>query len=186
MTDRIPSAPLTAESRERLREIRLTLQSGETAKAAADAERALADGIRHPFLFNTLAMHLESQDLLGDAEANLRTGLELAPDDAGCLHALGLLLLRLERADEARALFERVLELHPDFAPAMVALGQVLETVGELPAAEARYASALALQPGNLLARAGLASVYERRGERKRARELGLAVLDSEPNYPPS
>ncbi len=186
MTDRNSSAPLTAESRNRLHAIRLTLQSGETAKAAADAEHALAIGIRHPFLFNTLAMHLESLDRLGDAEANLRSGLEMSPDDAGCLHALGLLLLRVERPDEARALFERVLELHPDFAPAMVALGQVLETVGELPAAEARYTSALALQPGNLLARAGLASVYGRRGERARARELGLAVLDSEPNYPPA
>jgi Flp pilus assembly protein TadD len=178
--------PLSPETVEKLRSVRQTLHSGDVAAAAAGAESVLASGIRHPFLFNTVAMHAESRGRLTEAEASLRQGLELAPDDAGCLHALGLLLLRLERPDEARPLFERVLELHPDLAPALVGLGQALEAVGELPAAEARYSSALALQPTNLLARAGLASVCVRRGERARARELGLAVLAAEPNYPPA
>jgi Flp pilus assembly protein TadD len=178
--------PLSPAAVEKLRAVRQTLHSGDVAAAAAGAETVLASGIRHPFLFNTVAMNAESQGRLAEAEASLRQGLDLSPDDAGCLHALGLLLLRLERPDEARPLFERVIQLHPELAPAFVGLGQALEAVGELPAAEARYSSALALQPTNLLARAGLASVSVRRGDRTRARELGLAVLAAEPNYPPA
>jgi tetratricopeptide (TPR) repeat protein len=178
--------PLSPEAVEKLRAVRQTLHSGDVAAAAARAETVLASGIRHPFLFNTVAMNAESQGRLAEAEASLRQGLELSPDDAGCLHALGLLLLRLERPDEARPVFERVIELHPNLAPAFVGLGQTLEAVGELLAAEARYSAALALEPTNLLARAGLASVHGRRGDRTRARELGLAVLAAEPNYPPA
>lgn len=181
-----PMSTLSPETRERLRQVRETVQAGDLPGAAALAERALTDGIRHPFVHNTLAMHRESMGRFAEAEGSLRQGLDLAPDDAGCLHALGLLLLRLERPDEARPLFERVVELHPDLAPAVVALGQVLETLGELPAAESRYTRALELQPANLLARAGLASVCVRRGDRPGARRHGAAVLAAEPNYPPA
>ena len=181
-----PAHALTAEARERLRAIRQTLQSGNIAGAASQAEHALADGLRHAFLFNTLAMQLEAQGRLIEAEETLQRGLALAPDDAGCLHALGLLLLQLDRAEDARPLLERVVKMHADFAPALVALGQTLEALGELPAAEARYEAALARQPGNLLARAGLASICGRRGEWTVAREHGLAVLAAEPNYPPA
>jgi Flp pilus assembly protein TadD len=131
-------------------------------------------------------MDLEARGQLGQAEVRLREGLALDDDDVGSLHALGLLLLRRERPDEAQPLFERVIELHPDFGPAHAALGQALEAVAELPAAEARYTAALALDPGNLLARAGLASVHGRRGDRASARRLGAEVLAVEPNYPPA
>jgi tetratricopeptide (TPR) repeat protein len=186
MTSPPSSTTLSPDALEKLRAIRQTLQAGDVAAAAASAETVLAAGVRHPFLFNTVAMHAETMGRLAEAETHLRLGLDLSPDDTGCLHALGLLLLRLERPDEAKALFERVIERHPQFAPALVGLGQALESVGELLAAEARYAAALAVEPANLLARAGLASVHGRRGERARARELGLAVLAAEPNYPPA
>src|SRR4051812_17980450 len=183
---RTKPSDLSPEVRNRLRAIRPTLQSGDAVGAASQAEAALRDGVRHPFLFNTLAMQLEAAGRLDASEARLREGLELAPDDPGCLHALGLLLLRQERPDEAQAAFERVLEKQPDFAPALVALGQALEAAGLLPAAEARYRAALEKQPGNLLARAGLASGCGRRGDRAAAREHGLAVLAADPNSPPA
>ena len=186
MTEPRTAAPLSPQVRERLKAVREIAQSGDMDAAGAEAERVLAEGVRHPFLFNIQALQREARLEFAQAETSLREGLALAPEDIGCLHALGLLLLRLERADEARPLFERVLELRPDFAPAEVALGQALETLGELPAAEARYASALALDPRNLLARAGLASLHGRRGDRAQARTLGLEVLTAEPNYPPA
>lgn len=180
------STPLTAEFRARLREIRATLQAGDAAGAARESERALGEGLRHPFLFNTLAMQLETEGRLDEAEAALQAGLDISPDDVGCLHALGLLLLRLEKPEQAQAMFERVLAVHPDFAPAVVASGQALEATGLLPAAESRYRAALVLAPGNLMALAGLASVCGRRGDRAQARELGARVLGAEPNYPPA
>jgi tetratricopeptide (TPR) repeat protein len=181
-----PPVGLSPEIRDRLHAIRGVLQSGDIVSAARDADQALRDGVRHPFLFNTVAMHLEAEGRLDEAERVLRDGLAAAPDDAGLLHALGLLLLRLEKPDEALTLFERVLAGRGDFAPALVALGQALEATGVLPAAEARYREALSLAPGNLLALAGLASVSVRRGDRKQARAYGAQVLAAEPNYPPA
>jgi tetratricopeptide (TPR) repeat protein len=181
-----PKATLSDAERERLRGIRDALQTGDASRAAREAEAALASGIRHPFLLNVLAMDAEASGDLDRAEALLRAGLELAPDDIGCRHALGLTLLRLERPEEAQPIFERVLELKPDFAPALVALGQALEAAGLLITAEARYQRALELDPRNLLAEAGLASVLVRRGDSAAALTRALAVLAVEPNYPPA
>jgi tetratricopeptide (TPR) repeat protein len=184
-TPTVPPRPtLTDAERERLRGIRALAQQGETDSAARAAREALEQGLRHPFLFNVLAMADEARGELGSAQGHLEAGIELAPDDLGCLHALGLTKLRLERPEEAQALFERVVELKPDFAPALVALGQALEASGSLLAAEARYEAALALQPGNVLAEAGLASVLVRRGEAAAALERAEKVLAVEPNYP--
>ena len=169
-----------------LRAVRDSLQHSGVYAAAALAQRALTGGTTHPFLFNVVALQLEADGRLLDAAASLRRGLELAPDDVGCLHALGLLALRLEEPEEARVSFERVIELQPDFAPAHVALGQALEATGLLPPAEARFNRALALQPDNLLAAAGLAGILGRRGEHAAAREHAHRVLAAQPNYPPA
>jgi tetratricopeptide (TPR) repeat protein len=169
-----------------LRAVRDTLQRSGVEAAAGLAQRALADGTTHPFLFNVIALGLEADGKLLDAAASLRRGLELAPDDVGCLHALGLLALRLEEPEEAQVSLERVIELQPEFAPAYVGLGQALEAIGLLPAAEARFDRALSLQPGNLLAAAGLAGILGRRGEHAAARERAQQVLAAQPNYPPA
>src|SRR6185295_16952100 len=173
MTRQDPVFELSPAGRDRLRGVRSLLQAGELTRAAGEARAALDSGLRHPFLFNALAVELESRQQLAEAEASLREGLALAPGDVGTLHALGLLLLRRERPEEARPLFEQVLARMPDFAPAQVALGQALEGAGLLPAAEAAYRRGLKLEPGNLLAHAGIASVCVRRGERAQAREHG-------------
>ncbi|MEJ0086583.1 MAG: sulfotransferase [Pseudomonadota bacterium] len=169
-----------------LRAVRDALRESGASVAAELAQRAIGQGTVHPFLFNVVALQLEADGKLSDAAENLRRGLALADDDVGCLHALGLLALRLEEPDEARACFERVVELRPEFAPAHVGLGQALETAGLLPAAEARFKHALALQPGNLLAEAGLAAILGRRGAHAAARECAHRVLSAQPNYPPA
>ena len=169
-----------------LRAVRDTLQRSGVHEAAALAQRALAAGTSHPFLFNVVALQLEADGKLLDAAASLRRGLAVSPDDVGCLHALGLLALRLEEPEEARVSFERVIELQPGFAPAHVALGQALEAAGLLPPAEARFNRALELQPDNLLAAAGLAGILGRRGEHAAARERAHQVLAAQPNYPPA
>jgi tetratricopeptide (TPR) repeat protein len=169
-----------------LRAIRDTLQRSGAHAASLLAGRALAGGAAHPFLYNVVALALEADGKLLDAATSLRRGLELAADDVGCLHALGLLALRLEDPDEARACFDRVIGLKPEFAPAYVGSGQALEALGLLPAAEARYSRALELQPGNVLAEAGMSAVLGRRGEHAAARERARRVLAVQPNYPPA
>ena len=105
----------------------------------------------------------------------------------GCLHALGLVALRLEQPDEARACFERVIELQRDFAPALVGLGQALEASGRAAAAEARYQRALALAARQPAGRGG-ARRDSRAARRTHARRVRArcAVLTAQPNYPPA
>ena len=152
----------------RLREIQNLARAGELPRAADLSKQALAAGIQHAFLYSVIAMQLEGEGKVEDAAATLRLGLTHFGDDIGCLHALGLCLLRLEQPEAAQPLFERVTELREDFAPAFVGLGQAFEASGSMHAAESRYRRALALQPGNLMAEAGLASVLGRRGRPRR------------------
>jgi tetratricopeptide (TPR) repeat protein len=168
----------------RLREIQNLARAGELPRAADLSKQALASGIQHAFLYSVIAMQLEGEGKIEEAAATLRLGLSHFADDVGCLHALGLCLLRLEQPEAAQPLFERVTSLREDFAPALVGLGQAFEASGSMHAAESRYRRALVLQPGNIMAEAGLASVLGRRGEHAEAHALALKVLAAEPNYP--
>ena len=49
-----------------------------------------------------------------DAEATLREGLRVSPDDATLHHALGLSLVRQRKGTEALAELKRAVELDPD------------------------------------------------------------------------
>jgi tetratricopeptide (TPR) repeat protein len=177
---------LSPAERDILRAIRDLATHGELPRAAGDARAALARGLRHPFLFNVIAMELEGAGKLREAVQTLDEALDEFADDLACRQARGLCLLRLERPEEAREDFERVVALKPDFAPGFTALGQAFEASGLLPAAESRYRRALALDATNIMAESGLASVLGRRGDHDEARERALRVLAAEPNYPPA
>jgi Flp pilus assembly protein TadD len=69
----------------------------------------------------------------------LRATLGLAPDDAGLHHALGLVLVRLKRSDEALGEFRRAAELEPDqpryayvYAVGLHSAGRGLEAMAAL------------------------------------------------------
>jgi tetratricopeptide (TPR) repeat protein len=186
VTARAPRRELTPSDKDTLRAVRALAMEGKLAEAAGAARAALDSSLRHPFLFNVIAMELESSGRLAEAVGVLDGAIEEFPDDLACLQARGLCLLRLEQPEAARDDFERVVGLKPDFAPGFTALGQACEATGELPAAESRYRRALALEPANIMAEAGLASVLGRRGDHDEARERALRVLEREPNYPPA
>src|SRR5262245_11045180 len=94
-----PQRDPTAD-RETLRNSQGVIRRGNLAAATDLAETALASGLEHPFLFNLVATRHEDQGRLDVAVELLRRGLALQPEDAGCLHALGLLLNRLEAPAE--------------------------------------------------------------------------------------
>jgi tetratricopeptide (TPR) repeat protein len=177
---------LSAQERDTLRAIRAMATSGDLAGAGLAARSAFDAGLRHPFLYNVIAMDLETAGKLPEAIEVLDEALEQFPDDVACLQARGLCLLRTEQPEAARADFERVTTLKPDFAPGFTALGQACEACGLLPAAESRYRRALALDATNIMAEAGLASVLGRRGDHHEAHQRALRVLAAEPNYPPA
>ncbi len=170
--------------RDTLRRIHGVAHSGNPAGAATLAEEALASGLEHPFLFNLVALKRENQGQLEQAVELLRRALEIEPEDVGCLHALGILLNRLEASQEALDKFDEVIRLKPTFAPAYACRGAALEALAMLDVAEQSYRRALELQPTNIAAQDGLASLYSRRGDHANARRLAEEVLRIEPNFP--
>src|SRR5690348_8838778 len=87
-----PVQPDADARRARLQEVHALAQRGEIDAAAGLAERALADGVEHPLLLNLVAVKLEAEGRLAEAEARLRRAAELAPGEPGVLNALGLVL----------------------------------------------------------------------------------------------
>jgi tetratricopeptide (TPR) repeat protein len=172
------------DDRARLRNILVTAQGGDLNGAAVLAEQALADGLRHPMLYNLLALRLENEGRLDEAVTLLRQALQSTPRDVSLLNALGLCLNRLDRWNEALAIFEEIIAIDPAFAAAYCSRGTSLEALGLLQAAEASYRRTLELQPRNLAALAGMASLCSRRGDHEDARRYAEQVLALEPNYP--
>lgn len=170
--------------RERLRSVQALAQAGQHAEAAALAEKARADGLEHPLLYNVLALELESKGRLPEAEALLRSAVRLAPGDVASRNALGLCLLRLERPDEALVQFESALDrqsrlpfLHANRGTALAALRRVRD-------AEASFERALALDERQGVALAGLANIASSRGAYAEARARAEKTLQLMPGYP--
>ena len=170
--------------RERLRSVQALVRAGQHAEAAALAQKARADGLEHPLLYNVLALELERQGRLPEAEALLQSAVMLAPGDVASRNALGLCLLRLERPDEALVQFESALTresrlpfLHANRGTALVALRRVRD-------AEASFERALALDEHQGVALAGLAKIASSRGAYPEARARAEKTLQLMPGYP--
>jgi tetratricopeptide (TPR) repeat protein len=173
-----------AADRERLRSIQRLAQSGQHAEAAALAQAARAAGLEHPLLYNVLALKLESEGRLSEAQALLQNAVRLAPGDVASRNALGLCLLRLDRPDEALVQFESALAgesrlpfLHANRGAALFALRRVGE-------AQASFERALALDERQPVALAGLASLASSRGAYPEARARAEKALELMPGYP--
>ena len=173
-----------AADRERLRSIQRLAQSGQHAEAAALAQAARAQGLEHPLIYNVLALKLESEGRLPEAEALLRNAVRLAPANVASRNALGLCLLRLERPGEALVQFESALAgesrlpfIHANRGAALFALRRVGE-------AEASFQRALALDERQAVALAGLANIASSRGAYSEARARAEKALQLVPGNP--
>ena len=175
------AAPTDDARRARLQAVHALAQRGEIEAASALAEQVLAEGIEHPLLLNLVAVKLETEGRLDEAEARLRRAVELAPREVGMLNAHGLALGRLERPREALERFEAVVASAPQFAPGHYNRAAALDALGRLSEAEAGYRRALELQPEHVPARAGLASLALRRGRHLDAKRLAEQALATEP-----
>jgi tetratricopeptide (TPR) repeat protein len=177
--DRDPAA-----DRERLRSIQRLAQAGQHAQAAALAQAARADGLEHPLLYNVLALKLESEGRLPEAEALLQSAVRLAPADVASRNALGLCLLRLERPDEALVQFESALARESGLAFIHANRGSALIALRRVGDAEASFQRALALDERHGVALAGLAHIASSRGAYPEARARAEKALQLMPGYP--
>ncbi len=96
-----------------------------------------------------LAILLQKNDQLTEAEELYRRALALVPDHARALHYAGVLAHQQGRRSEAVALIERSLVLEPDHADWLNNLGIVLQGDGRFDAAIAAYRRAIGLDPNH-------------------------------------
>ncbi|MBI4879284.1 MAG: tetratricopeptide repeat protein [Planctomycetes bacterium] len=118
----------------------------------------------------------------GNWETVARIGqvlIETDPDDPDVHGNLGLALMRLDRVDEADALFRAAVESFPDSVRLINDHGLLLEGVGRYQEAEERFARAADL--GSLDGLENLAVLRLRLGDVASARERFQAVLGRDP-----
>ena len=122
-------------------------KSGETARARAAFERALALQPDLAEASNDLGALLAQGGDLDAAIARFRAALASTPDYPDALNNLGYALLLTGHDEEARALYEKALALQPDFPEALNNLGLLFGRAGDLDRAERYFRDALAGAP---------------------------------------
>jgi tetratricopeptide (TPR) repeat protein len=155
---------------------------GDDAGAYRVLTKGLEDHPDTPDLIYDLAMVAEKLDKVDEAEARLKRLVELKPDDAQALNALGYTIVdRTARVDEGLALIERAHQLSPKDPFILDSLGWALYRLGKLDDAERYLRAALEGRPDAEIA-AHLGEVLWRKGERDQARAVWKAQLDSNPD----
>lgn len=163
-------------------EAQVLREAGDDAGAYQVLVKGLADHPDAPDLIYDLAMVAEKLDKIDEAESRLKRLVELKPDDAQALNALGYTLVdRTPRTDEGLAFIERAHKLSPTDPFILDSLGWAFYRKGQLDEAERYLQQALDGRPDAEIA-AHLGEVLWRKGERDRARALWKAQLDSNPD----
>ena len=166
----------------RLEAVEAAVVAGDIGRAVMLAEQALAQGLRHPALFNLRAFKAEQAGRLEAALADLQSALALAPDDASILNALGIAYTGLERNIEAVEALRRATTIAPNFPQAWNNRGLAEQACGDLAAAKASFEHAAALAPAFAEPRGRLALFAARRGALDEARRWAQATLAIRPN----
>ena len=167
-----------------LREVLGYAQNRDIARAAAIAERAVADGFEHPLLLNVLATRLEQGGRFEEAVAFLERAVSIAPGDVPARNALALALQRVGRPAEALEHAEEILKAHPDLSFVHANKGDALVALGFLGRGQASHLRALELDPANLASVVSLASIASHLGKHEEARGWAERVLAKMPNFP--
>ena len=175
---------VTKEQRVQVRqaEAQVLRDSGDDAGAYRVLTKSLEDYPDTPDLIYDLAMVAEKLDKVDEAEMRLKRLVELKPDDAQALNALGYTIVdRTSRTDEGLALIERAHQLSPKDPFILDSLGWAFYRMGRLDDAERYLRAALEKRPDAEIA-AHLGEVLWRKGEREQARAIWKAQLDSNPD----
>ncbi len=153
------------------------LQTGNMAGALQIAAQAAAAGIAHPKLLTLAAHEALNRNDTETALAHAGRARELAPRDVDALNALGLALMRANRAREAVAVYESALRQMPGMAALRFNKACAHEELSELKRAQAEFERAMSLQPVYPEALARMAGIAVRRGDTAAARRHGQRAL---------
>ena len=180
----LPAVTIEQRIQVRQAEASLLRESGDNRGAYALLEKALAEHPDAPDLLYDSAMVAEKVDRVDVAETRLRKLVELKPDDAQALNALGYTLVdRTPRLEEGRVLIEKALKLSPDDPFILDSMGWALFKLGRNDEALTYLLKAFAGRPDAEIA-AHLGEVLWAKGERDRAKEVWAAQLREAPENP--
>jgi predicted TPR repeat methyltransferase len=127
----------------------------------------------------SVAVLMQQQGRIDDAEKICRAVLEGIPDHPDALHFLALAIHRRGAHAEAEAIIEAVLARHPNHADAWSNLGIFRKTAGRIDAAAEAFERAIALDPQHANAWSNLGIVRRAQGrldEAEAAYQRALAV----------
>jgi Tfp pilus assembly protein PilF len=164
--------------------IEQALAQGDIQRAASVAEVALAAGQVDPLALNLAAWRREEAGDYAGAHRLLRQALELSPGDVAVLGAIGAVLRKEHRLDEALAVLDRVVAAEPRHSAAWLERGYTLEALRSEAAAVESYERALAIDPDLAPALGKLADIAAKKGERDRARACAERALALDPANP--
>jgi tetratricopeptide (TPR) repeat protein len=152
-------------------ESQLLREAGRTADAHATLNTALEQQPDQPELIYEVALLAEKLGRVDEMESRLRRLIEIKPDHAHALNALGFSFAdRNIRLDEARTLIERAIELAPNDAFILDSKGWVLFRQGQLQAALDVLNQAFGIRPDPEIA-AHLGEVLWSLGRKDEARQ---------------
>jgi len=135
-------------------------------------------------LLYDVAMVAEKLDRLDEVESRLKRVIELKPDNAQALNALGYTLVdRTARAEEGLKLIEKAHSLAPEDPFILDSMGWAHFRLGNLDESEKYLRRALAERPDPEIA-AHLGEVLWAKGDRGRAREVWQSQLKETPDNP--
>jgi tetratricopeptide (TPR) repeat protein len=120
----------------------------------------------------------------GDGETVLRAAVDASPQDAGAYHALGLVLTRLKRTDEAIAEFRRASEIEPDRARYAYVYAVALHSANHNAEAIATLKDALARHPEDRDTLAALTTFNRDAGDFAAALEYAERLAHLAPSDP--
>ena len=180
----LPAVTIEQRVQVRQTEAQLLRDNGNAAGAYAVLTQALADHPDEPDLLYDTAMIAEKLDKIDVAEARLKRLLELTPENAQALNALGYTLVdRTPRIEEGLDLIEKALKLSPGDPFILDSMGWALYRMGKLDGAENYLRRALAERPDAEIA-AHLGEVLWAKGDRADAQEVWQSQLKATPDNP--
>ena len=167
-----------------LLQVNLLIDNNRNSRALEAATEALEEYPENIQLRYARAMQLDATGRHEEAEADLRKILEVEPDNAVALNALGYILTtRTDRYDEARRYIERALEQDPDNPAILDSMGWVLYQQGNTEEALDYLMRAWEAFPDPEVA-AHLGEVLWQTGDQTQARIIWEEGLEQNPEHP--
>jgi len=180
----LPAVTIEQRVQVRQTEAQLYRDANDNATALSIIEQGLTEHVDAHDLLYDRAMVLEKMDRVGEAETTLRRLVELKPDDAQSLNALGYTLVdRTNKLDEGYKLIERAHKLSPADPFIMDSMGWALFRLGRLDEAEDYLVRAFAERPDPEIA-AHLGEVLFAKGQPQKAREVWQSQIKTSPDHP--